>query len=229
MYLPILATAILSVAGIAGAVDTSRKACQGGPWAPPVKAGLEWGDENDNHYFCEGGHADGNVLTGMYGFSTNLLTCTNSSAQASESGRVFGLSGACSLDGARETGVRSMALPPIITGMHSRPPRVRRHGRLAKTLVSNSGALLEWFQRPSSLMEIAVIKLWDNKGSAGNVEALGWVQVLQGGNKTLSVGSDDHSGDEHTSDTASKKIIGVEVSYLTESANTLLQIRSLEL
>ncbi|CAI6339098.1 unnamed protein product [Periconia digitata] len=65
MHFSIFATAVLSVAGIAGAVNTDKKSCEGGPWLEPAKAGLPWESSPENHYFCEGGHADGELLTGI--------------------------------------------------------------------------------------------------------------------------------------------------------------------
>lgn len=59
-----LATAVLSAVGIARAVNVDKKSCENGPWVAPVKAGLPWETAAEDHYFCEGGHADGDVLTG---------------------------------------------------------------------------------------------------------------------------------------------------------------------
>jgi hypothetical protein len=66
MYMSVFATAILSLAGIARAVNTEQRSCEGGPWIAPAKAGLPFESTNESHNFCEGGHADGDVMTGTW-------------------------------------------------------------------------------------------------------------------------------------------------------------------
>ncbi|KAF1963404.1 hypothetical protein CC80DRAFT_4873 [Byssothecium circinans] len=65
MFLSIFATAVLSLSGIAKAVAVDKSGCQTGPWIPPTKAGVPWENSPDSHYFCEAGHVDGDVLTGI--------------------------------------------------------------------------------------------------------------------------------------------------------------------
>jgi hypothetical protein len=62
-------------------------------------------------------------------------------------------------------------------------------------------------------MKATVIKLWDNKGKSG-LDAVGWVQIWINNEKKLTEGS-DHTGDEVTIDPGSKKIIALQVSYLS--------------
>jgi hypothetical protein len=64
MFVPVFATAILSLGSIARAVAVDKKFCEGGPWMSPTKAGMPWESTPEGHYFCEAGHTDGNVLTG---------------------------------------------------------------------------------------------------------------------------------------------------------------------
>jgi hypothetical protein len=64
MYISVFATTVLSLAGIARAVNTEPKSCENGPWVAPALAGISFENAPADTHFCEGGHADGDVLTG---------------------------------------------------------------------------------------------------------------------------------------------------------------------